>query len=672
MPVKPKDFKILAIRPRKDCHTKYRNNLISNQLYQFYKEYTFLLNNDGEPAKIRYDAKEVGIFNRYIHEDNYLHINVSAIVGKNGSGKSTLTELLFFSSYLISLKNYLLNEKQADFDLIKRQFKVEIYYAVNNKFFCLVFDEGFFSPVLPVRSNIKYIDFWSVEEGTFNLGDFFYTIAGNYSLYGLNEALIGSWIGELFHKNDGYQTPIVINPFRNKGTINISGELHFSQTRLLSNLMLNRKNQIEILPGKQVKELYFIIDRQKISKINGFALNRVSKELFNNSNETKKSIFDLAYKTLVGTPLDENSMADAEWRKLTSDYVFGKLIRIAMNYGEYKKYYQTLGNDGVPTLINVNEYLNELKDDKTHITLKLRQALMFYKFDTLRLNEKEGVRKIGRNIFIPITVFNNRVKKLMGEHPEIDPMEFIPIAPFTPRLEIHNDAPFHKLSSGEQQYINCLQAIVYHLTNLNSVYNSKVENKITYDCVNVIQDEIELYFHPDFQRRFIKDLLETVGNLKLPNIRGINFQFLTHSPFILSDIPSKNVLRLNNGNVYEDDAPTFAGNIHEMLTSAFFMNDTIGDFARDQCQDILRFYEKVLNSNSQNEFAKEYKSLREKFQFILSQIGESVIKGILENHLAYLDETLLENSKSKALLREEYKKMIELYNKKIDKLDAEN
>ena len=55
-----------------------------------------------------------------------------------------------------------------------------------------------------------------------SLNELFYNIIINYSFYGLNSKDIDQWIETIFHKNDGYQTPIVLNPMRTDGNIDIN------------------------------------------------------------------------------------------------------------------------------------------------------------------------------------------------------------------------------------------------------------------------------------------------------------------------------------------------------------------------------------------------------------------------------------------------------------------
>lgn len=86
---------------------------------------------------------------------------------------------------------------------------------------------------------------------------FFYTVVCNYSFYAYNyrdysyeetnnkrllevnegnEATGESkyWISGLFHKNDGYQAPIVLNPWRHNGNLDVAKENELAMERLIS------------------------------------------------------------------------------------------------------------------------------------------------------------------------------------------------------------------------------------------------------------------------------------------------------------------------------------------------------------------------------------------------------------------------------------------------------
>jgi predicted ATP-binding protein involved in virulence len=111
--------------------------------------------------------------------------------------------------------------------------------------------------------------------------------------------------------------------------------------------------------------------------------------------------------------------------------------------------------------------------------------------------------------------------------------------------------------------------------------------------MNVILDEIELYFHPDYQRQFISFLIDSIKELKIGGRKGvnsINILLATHSPFILSDIPSQNVLRLKDGKPYEEPQKgTFGANVHDLLHDSFFMEDGfMGKFAEEKINEVIK------------------------------------------------------------------------------------
>lgn len=85
--------------------------------------------------------------------------------------------------------------------------------------------------------------------------------------------------------------------------------------------------------------------------------------------------------------------------------------------------------------------------------------------------------------------------------------------------------------------------------------------------MNVVFDEIELYFHPDLQRRFLFLIISALRNIHIEHIEGINLLMVTHSPFVLSDIPRSNVLILSKQK--EIAGETFCANIHDMLGQSF-------------------------------------------------------------------------------------------------------
>ena len=124
------------------------------------------------------------------------------------------------------------------------------------------------------------------------------------------------------------------------------------------------------------------------------------------------------------------------------------------------------------------------------------------------------------------------------------------------------------------------EAVVGYAKNIESVKNDAT--RIPYHHLNLIFDEAELYYHPEFQKSFVKRLLESIANCHLDKneIKSINILIATHSPFILSNVLTQNSLYLKKGRVASVEQQTFGANYYDLLHNSFFLEDrAIGDIA---------------------------------------------------------------------------------------------
>ena len=174
------------------------------------------------------------------------------------------------------------------------------------------------------------------------------------------------------------------------------------------------------------------------------------------------------------------------------------------------------------------------------------------------------------------------------------------------------------MSSGEKQLLNNFGALIYHLRNIDSVTD---EGRL-YENVNIILEEIELYFHPEYQRKVVNMLLEKLYAISFLHIKRISITFVTHSPFILSDIPLCNVLFLKGGKpaYTQMQENTFGANIHGMLKNGFFLPSLpMGEFAHEKINGL---FEK-LNGYKLNAQSKEQ---AEWFYSNIMRVGEPYIR----------------------------------------------
>ena len=698
-----KEMKLIAIRPLKGCDKKFLKILKEGEVYQFYQDYQFI-----RQSSTDVNSKIVNVeFNPTIPSDLYnagdLSINISAVLGKNGSGKSSLFELYFAFCYSLAIKYKIINDEEYIKNLLDnnpssyyeellkeiRQIidnvKVEVYYLIDGIIHVIINDGG-------DHTNYKLIESkWTLENNIFE--DYFYSIIVNYSLYGLN-SINSVWLNSLFHKNDGYQTPIVINPYREEGNIDVNSEFHLAQSRVLANLSKIDLENPDILKGKSITLIDYIIYPSDISNLNGVSLKNVFDLYNQEQHESVLIFFNKISKALAGFELPDALLATLnkimlielsqdETKDLFDDstdeieyidilyilvkYTIKKIFKICIRYKEYTvKFYADLNKDRpIPHLKNITELIDKLKSDGSHITLKLRQILFSIKEDYFndRWSVKRSILDPKRKAYhfsMDMNSFKTKITSAIVNNNKISKeiVDLIPVACVKPTLIVRNslsknsDSSFQYLSSGELQLIHTLHTIYYHINNINSVFSSIDRNKIKYSKINIMLDEVELYFHPEFQRRFINELLEGIMKLVIPEINGINILFATHSPFILSDIPSVNILRLDEGvpilfEMFED---SFGANIYDLLDNDFFMKaGFIGEFAMTKIKAVLDY----VKENDYNEEKHNY------FLRIVNLIGDTVIRIKLTQLLSNLVPEKIENKQKEILDLIEKKKEIE-------------
>ncbi|SDP99709.1 hypothetical protein SAMN05428975_5127 [Mucilaginibacter sp. OK268] len=687
------NFSLIAIRPLSNCAERFLRNLKADHPYIFHQAYKFCIKASAVESINYFPNKDTNLYNIPRKEIGRkktladLEVKVSAVVGKNGSGKSNLFEFIFLAAYIIANKQLILEDNgvEAQHDLnaalidtpadqdkimeLKKavseheqlfsDFAAEIYFRDDADIKCIRIENGdrqiiqFKEGATPDTYNpvlFPAIDF-SLDHT--DLGRYFYTVVINYSLYGLNSSKSGQWLKSLFHKNDGYQTPIVINPFRRDGNINVNSELHLAQSRLLANLMDETMTVKNVLSDKPIKSVLFSFDEVQLKKIEGAEMEPSIIRQLKETTETLEDIFVSTYEVFMQKEceIDEFRTNIIYFDKITR-YVFKKLLKIAIKYypeHEFHKFSVELDEVYIRQLAG---YLNFLKGQNSHITLKLKQILNCVRFNLLRADSGKRIVWKDEKIEIPIDILEERLQTATGGIKVLDPLEYMPTAFYRPAFILVDDTAFHSLSSGEQHLVHTTQAVLYHLINLNTVFNRPT--LLSFQHVNLMLDEVELYFHPDFQKRIVSELLNGIARLNIPNIKCLNILFSTHSPFILSDIPSQHVLRLDAGNPCPTGQETFGANIHDLLADSFYLQGGfMGDYAQKQITDAIDYLEKCEHHPDGSVTTPQGKGHWNKktIKSLLGIIGEPVLKQAVEE---------LYYSKFPDKLEEEIKRLTQL------------
>ncbi len=220
---------------------------------------------------------------------------------------------------------------------------------------------------------------------------------------------------------------------------------------------------------------------------------------------------------------------------------------------------------------------------------------------------------------------------------------------------------YSQLSTGEKNLL-VFYSRLFQLVSTNK-YNTKIKNNIVF-----LLDEPDVTFHPEWSRRFIDSLVIIINDL-LPE-KNVKVIITTHSPFILSDIPSENVIflkylkeRSKRLIIYRsnEDGQTFANNIHSLLSDSFFLEYTMGEFSRKK---IISIIDRLQSNNIKigiDELTDIYK--------VIQVIGEPILKRKLLQlynerlNNSYTIEEKIKNLQEQILLLEKQRNIGENYDK---------
>lgn len=590
------------------------------------------------------------------------NINIQAIVGMNGCGKSSLLDLMYMAinnfaymyergkerpraQRLFFVKNLFVN---LYFSIEDREYRL---FCTNNQVQLQIKTDNHFSPVGDSWRNIKAAfninnynknDYPNdTEEKLYYLmQDFFYTIATNYSIQSflpsdytqdLYEFISGEsrdviksednrWITSVFQKNDGYVCPVVLNPKREDYGINMSLEKKLAKYREIALLIWARNNGTRFLDEYELYDIKFEPDKDYILR------KTKAKSLKTVLNDIEKKIYIPQYgisqtNELNSLTVRNNFLISTESPilvKIVLSVLIEKIYSITNSapytiYGvEGKK--SVFKSNGSFAISYFNELLSITEKDKSHVVTKIKQMLNFLRQDWM-------------NNFVLMNVVNNWCEKgfTLSEYEKYfrkdyknldDIMCHLPPAIFKydiwlKKISTGEIVNMSSLSSGESQMIQTLSTHMYHIRNILSIkeankvfFRNNEFNKLRpdYACINLIFDEVEICFHPEYQRLFIDKLIKMLKNMKMTDECSFNIFIVTHSPFILSDLPSSNIMYMKNGSTASITTEAFGQNISDLLNQYFFLNSFVGEFSKTKINSLIDY---LLGNKTEDKWTKD-------------------------------------------------------------------
>lgn len=510
--------------------------------------------------------------------------NLIAIIGNNGAGKTALLNCL---SNISNKKNTKIEIKNGD------------ALNVSDHFIAVFSIDGKFKVINRFTNNILFLSETEnveveIETNEYDIDSF------TYVYFSLESKTTTSFT--LQEKK--YFVPLTTRQIENDGNRFFSSKLFSGQKKEIDHKSFN---------FEKFWDTYFYSKHPNLIDSNPLINVSIShyNALLRSESKHKDGFISGVENVASSRHIIENSLASFLLFNLCLE--LNEKVRKSIIGGDYL--IQNIEYDDILSFEELILRLGDYYSNKEMVAYVHKAITEIYQLD---LVEKEMIQTIfpDEKYVHPIVSFNvnvGKLKKLFDLIVKGGPSFIFKYLSFN-----------YERSDGEQAKLR-QKAYLEYLAESNILFPDSY--KLNKNIV-ILMDEIDIHLHPNEQRKLIKSVVESV-NTFFDN-KNVQIIITSHSPIVLSDLPSQNVLYIrkeegeNKRKIYRLlDGRTFGANIFDLYNDSFFFEDQVlmGDYAKKYIDDL---YKRI------TETAKDE---RKQYFDEVNLIGEIIIRNELKNHI---------------------------------------
>lgn len=516
--------------------------------------------------------------------------NVNVIMGRNGSGKTSFMQFIInnIGSGITSMNG------EGVVYIVKKD---ETYIVFHN---CAKFEIE--------KENVNYINIMTLKEYDKELrNENQFKPPFDNKRFWNNMIYFSNYFGEMrLLKDDGF----VINVSKDKLVDEILRKAR-------NNDSLDFKIQEEIQTDRNIKVIHYAKEGRFLDN-NLKSIISIPNLICFNLNED----FSLKKEFEEFTNVQKEYFSSKEWignkrYSVLSEELFyerGNVLEFEVAINTFSvRLMWTLLKEGYLEEKEFNRFIMELRDTKDKTGLNIakeciegKEDIIFWKELLNFLNDKEK----------QYVLYWQNEKRFVFKW-NLEDIELIE------KVVCHkNDIFFCQLrgegkngyySSGEESKVNFVISLFEAIDRIEQ--EEKNNNNII-----ILLDEIDAYFHPQFQIDLVKSMIEIISNIFADY--QVQIIFTSNTPLEISDFPSTNITYIDNGKMNErKEILSFGANVCNLLKNNFYIDSSMGTFAKQKIADVISFLEKGESSTMG----------REEAEYVISIIGEPIIKKKLQS-----------------------------------------